>query len=259
MAEPKYRQIAERLSEIIGSGELPPGAQLPTENELRERFGASRSTVREAIKLLVNRRMVETRQGQGTFVLQAVDPFVTSLSSEIGKGDHETVWYASEVAASNRTAATSAPEVDKVRATKEVAAALGLPPGSRVVRRAQNRYIDGMVWSRQTTYYPMRYVDSGADLLVKPGELTQGAVSYLEAALGIEQAGWRDMITVRKPDAREAEIFGLPDDGRIAVIEIFRTAFEPAGEPLRLTVTLYPADRNQFVMQAGKVPAGPRA
>ena len=52
MANPMYRQIAEDLREQIESGRLDPGQQLLTEIELRDHYGASRNTVRDAIKLL---------------------------------------------------------------------------------------------------------------------------------------------------------------------------------------------------------------
>ena len=56
MADPKYQQIADELRAKIESGELPkkPDGPLPTELELREEFGASRNTVRDAIKWLIN-------------------------------------------------------------------------------------------------------------------------------------------------------------------------------------------------------------
>ena len=61
MADPMYRQIADDLRRQIESGELPPGAQLRTELELREEYNTSRNTVRDAIKWLITRGLVETR------------------------------------------------------------------------------------------------------------------------------------------------------------------------------------------------------
>lgn len=55
------------VNRIIGQ-ELKPGDKLPNEFELASRLGVSRSTVREAIKSLVSRRVVEIRRGSGTFV-----------------------------------------------------------------------------------------------------------------------------------------------------------------------------------------------
>ena len=67
------------------SGQLEPGQQLRTELELREHYEASRNTVRDAIKWLTSLGLVETKPGQGTFVVQTIDPFVTTLT-----GDPET-------------------------------------------------------------------------------------------------------------------------------------------------------------------------
>jgi len=91
MTEPMYRQIAQELRQRITSGELGPGQQLATELELRELHGASRNTIREAIKWLTTNGLVETRAGQGTFVVVRLDPFITTLSAdpETGLGGGE--------------------------------------------------------------------------------------------------------------------------------------------------------------------------
>jgi hypothetical protein len=61
---------------------------------------------------------------------------------------------------------------------------------------------------------------------------------------------------VRAPDNSETAFFKLPEDGRVSVIETRRTAFDEHGTPVRLTVSVYPADRNQFAVNVGEVPAG---
>lgn len=60
--------VAEHLLEDIVSGVYPPSSQLPPEPELAERAGVSRLTLREAIKDLRQRGVVEVQQGRGTFV-----------------------------------------------------------------------------------------------------------------------------------------------------------------------------------------------
>src|SRR6478609_7924864 len=82
MASPMYRQIAEDLRTQIEGGVLDPGEQLRTEVELREHYGASRNTVRDAIKLLTALGLVETKPGQGTFVVRKIEPHVTTLTTD---------------------------------------------------------------------------------------------------------------------------------------------------------------------------------
>ncbi len=62
------QQVFEQLRDLIYRGQLKPGDQLLPERKLSEVMGVSRPTVREAINKLVDRGLVENRQGQGTFV-----------------------------------------------------------------------------------------------------------------------------------------------------------------------------------------------
>lgn len=71
MAHAKYQQIADRLRDQISAGVLGPGERLPSEPDLVRDYDASRNTVRLAIALLTNQGLVVTRQGLGTFVLDA--------------------------------------------------------------------------------------------------------------------------------------------------------------------------------------------
>ena len=187
MANPMYRQIAEDLRQRIVSGELAPGSQLPTELELRERFNASRNTVRDAIKWLTNLGLVATRPGQGTFVVEKIDPFVTKLSGnpKTGFGGGEGTSYLSEVSEGNRKPTTSRIRVEIQEAAPDIAEKLGKPAGSVVVSRHEKRYIDGTPWSLQTSFYPMEFVERGAVKLTHPDDIEPGTVHYLAERLGI--------------------------------------------------------------------------
>ena len=110
MPEPIYRSIAEDLRRQIESGELRPGEQLRTEIELRDHYSASRNTIRDAIKLLVTRGLVETRPGQGTFVVETIVPFLTTLTGEPDSSSGEGDTYMKEVGKLRRPTATP-PEV----------------------------------------------------------------------------------------------------------------------------------------------------
>ncbi|MFG2169201.1 FadR/GntR family transcriptional regulator [Micromonospora chersina] len=57
-----------RLRELIQSGELPPGARLPPEQQLATELGVGRNIMREAVRVLVAARVLEVRRGNGTFV-----------------------------------------------------------------------------------------------------------------------------------------------------------------------------------------------
>ncbi|HEX6022728.1 MAG TPA: GntR family transcriptional regulator [Solirubrobacter sp.] len=64
-------QVRQGLLEDLMSGRLEPGAKLPNENEIGERFGVSRATVREAVLGLMEAGYLARRHGSGTFVTKA--------------------------------------------------------------------------------------------------------------------------------------------------------------------------------------------
>jgi GntR family transcriptional regulator len=260
MGDPLYRQIAERLQHMIESGALAPGARLPTEDELKKLYNASRNTVRQAVRWLVNRGLVQTRLGQGTFVVQHARPFISTLSADpdTGFGGGEGEAYYAEVRAQGRVPFASAPRVEIQQAYGSIAEELGLAEGAAIVGRRQQRYIDRTPFSLQISYYPTTLVAAGAQRLLDATSIEPGAVYYLREVLGFRQTSYRDRITVRVPTTEEATFFRLPDNGRVSVYETFRTALDGDGKPFRLTVTIYPADRNQFVVFAGQVPAQTR-
>jgi DNA-binding FadR family transcriptional regulator len=66
---PLAEQAAEELLRRIGSGEWALGAKLPGETTLAAQLGVGRSTIREAVRELAGRRVLESRQGAGVFVI----------------------------------------------------------------------------------------------------------------------------------------------------------------------------------------------
>lgn len=259
MTDPLYRRIAQDLRQQILSGKLAPGAQLPTELELRESYEASRNTIRDAVKWLVSNGLVETRPGQGTFVVERIDPFMTTLSADpetgLGGGEGEAAF--AEVRERGRNPSRIGPRVELRSATGNVAARLRIPEGTQVVSRHWERFIDGIPWSLQTVFYPMQLVTSGAHQLLMAEDVPDGSVAYLKRALDLVQVGYRDRILVRAPNENEIRFFRLPDDGRIPVISIMRTGYQDSDAgpiPFRVTFTTLPADRNQLVVNFGDVP-----
>ncbi len=137
-----------------------------------------------------------------------------------------------------------------------VASLLEVPEGTGVILRQLKRYYADTPWSLEKSYYPMRFLEQGATDLRLKTDLPDGVISYLGEKLGIKQVGFRDHIVVRPPNDDEVKFFRLPDNGTVPVMVIFRTGYADATEgptPFRVTITVYPADRNQFVINSGKV------
>jgi GntR family transcriptional regulator len=252
--QPLYQKIAEDLENQIRADLLPEGSQLPTEDDLRTRYGASRNTVRDAVKRLTGKGLVETKPGQGTFVTKKGDPFVTRLTADpaFGVGIGEGVTLLSDVTAGSRLPSMSKPKVEVQTAVAEVTNRLRVPRGTQLISRHQERFIGDQPWSLQTSFYPMEFALRGAPLLLQSDDITEGAVAYLSAAIGLRQVGYRDWITARSPDSNEEAFFKISHDA--TVFEIFRTGFDQNGRPMRVTVTVFPTVQNQFIVNVGDLP-----
>ena len=265
MSEPKYRQIAEELRQDIRSGALAPGSQLATELDLRERHDASRNTVRDAMALLVADELVEHRQGQGMFVVENFSSFVVTLSgarpTDFGApgavpGGGEGEAAARELAESAQTFRASDPQVAIEPASHSVARHLQIACGVPVISRRQRLSIDDQPWALQTSYYP-KHLTERAQRLIEATDIKEGTVTYLAEELGLVQVGYRDQMLSGTADEHAQRFFGLAKDSRAPVCLQLRTAYtEVSGRlmPFRLTRTVYLFERNQFVIEAGRVP-----
>jgi GntR family transcriptional regulator len=254
MTGPLYRKIADQLRHTIESGALKPGMQIPTEDQLMMQHHASRNTIRGALKELTTRGLVYTLHGRGTFVSERVPPIVITLTSdpETGRGGGEGLVYTAEVIASGRSPEMTGPDVGIRRAGAVIGRLLKIPDETEVIYRHQKGYVDGLPWSRQTSYYP-RSLAVRAPRLLDTSDIEGGAVGYL-AEVGIRQDGYQDSIGWRTPDEAETTYFDLPADGHVQIAEIHRIAFDQDENRVRLTFTTYRADRNRFVINVGQVP-----
>lgn len=82
-----YEQVADQLLAMITAGELKPGDRLPSEAELAADFGVSRTTVREALRILATRNLIHTRKGMagGHFIVHPnVDGITDFLVANYG-------------------------------------------------------------------------------------------------------------------------------------------------------------------------------
>ena len=78
-----YEAIVEQLTALILEGEIKTGDKLPSERELCEQFGVGRNSVREATRSLESARLVETKQGEGTFVTAHPESMIRMISEKV--------------------------------------------------------------------------------------------------------------------------------------------------------------------------------
>lgn len=85
------QHVVAGLKDKILSGELAPGAKLPSEAELIEEYAVSRTVVREAVSRLQAEGLVETFQGRGSFVLAVPEPSSFTLETSAIRSHHDVL------------------------------------------------------------------------------------------------------------------------------------------------------------------------
>jgi GntR family transcriptional regulator len=250
---PRYREIADELRDaILGEQKLLDtrligGARLPTEPELGDHFQCSRGTIRQALQSLTAEGLIETRGRNGTFVrrLRVLEHSAHSEHPD-RKGTSDS-WH-SEVLASGRT-----PSQDFsfriIPAANGVAKRLLIQESDLVVVREMLRYIDGVAWSDQVSFYP--YDIAAAAGLDSPHDIEEGTVRRL-AAKGFREVGWSDEVSARPATDEEARTFGISHS---AWTMVYNRVGWTDQRPVRLTRELLPADRNVIRYETGDLTA----
>jgi GntR family transcriptional regulator len=243
MAVAAYARIAADLRGKIKSRDIKPGAQLPSELELRGKYQASRNTVLDAIKMLKDEGLVETRPGQGWFATVRIVPFVNSI-------DWEDDTAIAQAEARGRTPKAVPPTVSKEDAPADIASRLGVRVGTEMIVRRQEWLLDGLPWKLQAVWCPKARSDEGAHHLLVAEDISEGVGSYLYRTLGLVPAGATFYFLPRKPSADEIRFFGFPVESDVPyVIELVRTASVAGASgprPLYAAVGVYAGDRNRF-------------
>jgi GntR family transcriptional regulator len=252
---PKYQYIADDLRERLAAGTLPlepegPAGpfKLPGEKELAEEYVASRSTIRLALRMLVNQGLLETRHGLGTYLLNTPAPIAVPL-------DQEEDWRADEHAEaafkpageSGGNQATARFQAETLYAPADVVAMLDIREGDQVILRRSRQTIDGEPWCLVVSYYPMG-IASGTELETAR-RLTRSS-SLVLADLGHEVTRYADSITARMPDPIETGFFRSA--AVVPVLVVSRLAYDRLG-PVRLTRYIFRGDQIRLVAER---PAG---
>ena len=165
-----YEQVVERIRQQILSGELTSGDQLPNERSLGERYGVSRTVIREAMKTLIQNGLVEVRRGQGTFVVDGTaKAFKQSLRLMMGFASEERIGGMVEVRellepeiAARAALRRSDADLERLRtAVHDMDLALD---DAKTFIEADNRFHVALAVATQNHFVP-RLLDSVVDLL----------------------------------------------------------------------------------------------
>lgn len=192
---PAYKTVYQTLKQQIKEKIYPVGSLLPTEPELEQKFGVSRTTIRRAIGILVSDGYIKVTQGRGTEVLdqstvQNLNHISSITESLIAKGYRV---FAKEI------------DIRKVRAIGTVARALGLDDGEEVYQIHRLQCADDTPIAIMTNYLK---VGQTPDLEKFAGTFS-GLYSFLEKQYGIAMSQATEYLSATTADFLEAKLLNI--------------------------------------------------
>jgi GntR family transcriptional regulator len=223
---PAYLVVADELRQQIQSGHYPPGARLPTMEDLRHAYGVSEIVIRHAVSLLRYEGLVETRRGGGTVVRarpqvrrraieryavdarQALEHYAADPRTSFTE-DHTLGWQ------DYRLTAT----YTEVTADEELAALFGTEPGTALLRRHFVFYARGEPEQISVNYLPLELV-AGTPVADPAREPWPGGTLAQLALLGRPVTRVEESVSARMP--AESEVRTLQVAQGVPVFAILR-------------------------------------
>lgn len=235
---PLYQQIHHLLRHRIVTGQYPPGSKIPSESELCRELAVSRVTVREALRELVRADMLVKAHGKGTFVAAETPRRL------------QTVKYAGFLEdLQERVLKLTVTDVDlrPVAAPPDIAAALGLEPGTEMFRLRRLRHIEDEPFSFTVNYLP---VEIGRRIRAK--ELySVPLLRILQTELRIPIVRAQETIDAIPADPEVAQKLGIPV--LYPVMHMKRIMFTTTDRPFEVVETFYRADKYHYSVSLVRV------
>ncbi len=233
---PAYMRIADRLRRALAEGQWTPGDQLPSANDLAQRWGATRTTVQSAIEALRREGLLYTQQGRGAFVRE----LAPQREFEIRHSRWRTgplidpVLQDSGIVPRFRLI-----NVGLEHASPEIATRLGLSDDDdRVLARRFLMLDDEVPLELLASFFV--YHLAATTRLADPSPMPSYHV--LRQELSIQVGSVVQDLRARMPTPDEARHLELGEGD--AVLHIFRTAYDVNGSPVNVLEALLPGHRH---------------
>jgi GntR family transcriptional regulator len=184
----KYRGIADDLRRRINAGEFGEKRKLASERDLRAHYDVSQMTVRQALGVLRDEGLIESRVGSGWYVAEW-RPIVRNALERLSAaqwGGGKSMW---DVDIDDRRLEAVGVEIELIEAPADVARALDLEIGEPVWKRNRRYAVDGEVVMRATSFIPddlargtrITQIDSGpGGTYARLREVGHGPVKFRE-------------------------------------------------------------------------------
>jgi GntR family transcriptional regulator len=235
---PLYLQLAQHLRELIRSGDLHPGMQLPTERVLAQDFQVSRNTVRLAIDQLANGGLIERIQGRGTFV----------TTPKLKLGLMRLTSFTEDMSERQLDPSSKLLHRSIERPPPEIAAEMKLGPHESMLLIERLRYADGIPMALNVSYFSLQLCSG----LLHEDLEKNSIYSLLENKFGLRMARAEQCVRAIMASDDEAELLAVQPGSPLLVIEgVVFLEDERRVEYLR---SFYRADRYEFEINPIRFP-----
>ncbi len=233
-ALPLYHQLKELLLVEIRDGDLGPGARLPGDHDLCERYEVSRTVVRQALADLEREGVIERVKGRGTFVAQA----------KTGEGLVQSLTGLSEDVASRGGHLHSVVRrFEFVPADDRVAADLGLVKGHPVVELERLRYVDETPWTLTIAHLRAELVPG----LLEEDFAEQSLYAVLERRYQIRLVRGHRSVEASAASREVASCLGIAQGAPVLVLR--SVSYDDGDVPVESFVAFHRGDRSRFEVE----------
>lgn len=230
-AVPLYYQIHQHLLGQIHAGALKPGQLIPSEQEISSRLGVSRMTARQAVKSLCDAGVVYSRRGLGTFV----------SATKQEKTATELLSFTQEMKTRGSRPASRVLSFERTVAETEVARALHLEPGAKVLRLMRVRLADSLPMGVETGFLPFGLIPGLLDEFDPRTSLYQ----TLAKRYGIHMATADEVVEAGLADGEAARWLQIPKGSPVFLLT--RVSYAENGQPVEYVRSTYRGDRWKIV------------
>lgn len=218
---PLYIQIKNHLKSEIMSGEIEPGEQLPSEDDLARLFGVSRMTIRQGITELIRDGLVYRQHGKGTFVTQAqIIRDHTRLTDFFKSCQRKGLKPRAEVISR-----------ELIPASEKVAEYLLLDPGEQVIKIETLRFINDKPITLHATQLPYRLVPELWELDLDTLGLDKRHIWEVLEQYGVKVSRAQERLEALQADARLARLLEMEEGFPILYGE--RILYAVDGKPIK--------------------------
>ena len=218
---------------------------LPSERELIEKYGTSKSTAAKAISLLQAEGLVTTEFGKGTFVRRR--PPLRRISAAQRHAEHRASGkpiFDTEAIEQGQAPSRKMLRIERAKLPPEAAAWLQQPPGESAAIRQRLQLLDGQPVVISTSYYPL-WLAAGTRL-ESPEALPEGPDALIEG-LGHRFYRGIEVYRARMPSQDEAALLHLSPGTPVVVM--WDVDYDEQGRTLQAAEDIYAGDRHEFAYE----------